>query len=171
MQPNPKAIVVLFVGIISLQGCLSTARLSDFPKSSKGYDFNKIAASQKTDKDKGWNSKTGFEFYLKTNTADSSAIRQAITDALTGEGFQIKFIDENNGTILSERGLRGNEWNSVAGVYYVKAGDGYEMYINCKITQDITGGIRDDRVMRIGSKICELLKNCQQSYPVTTNAK
>ena len=164
---NRITLSLLFFAIL-FQGCLSTASLTDFPQSSKSYDFNKIADSEKTEKDKGWNSKTGFEYYMKTNVADDSIITQAITGAMKSEGFQIKFIDKNNGAILGKRGMRANEWNSVAGVYYAKFNEGYEIYVNCKITQDITGGWLEDRAKKIGDKICELLKNCMQSYSVNT---
>ncbi|HKR03311.1 MAG TPA: hypothetical protein VJY62_01640 [Bacteroidia bacterium] len=167
---NRTIFLFLSLAMILIQSCLSTAKLSEFPKSVTGFDFDKIANSKKTDKDHGWNVKTGFEYYLKTNVADDSVIVQAITGAMKSEGFKIEIADEDHGAILGERGMRANEWNSVAGVYYKKANEGYEMYVNCKITQDFTGGWREDRAKKIGDKICELLKNCLQSYSVNTTS-
>jgi hypothetical protein len=158
----------LFLILILIQSCLSTARLRNFPQSAEGYDFSKIANSKKTEEDKAWNAKTGFEYYLKTNIADDSLIIQAITGAMRSEGFVLKLIDKANGAILGERGLRANEWKSVAGVYYQKTSEGFEVYVNCKITQDFTGGWREDRARKIGVLICDLLKTCLQSYSVNT---
>jgi len=150
-------------------GCASTARLSDFQKSPKEIDFNKIANSRKTDEDKSWNSKTGFEYYILTGTSGDSIIVQAINNAFKKNGYTIKYSDTDNGAILAERGLQANEWKSVAGVYYQKNGDGFEMYVRCKITQDITGGWREDRAKQIGESICNFIHNCNQSYAVKTS--
>ena len=166
---NKLIIISCFLlAIILIQSCASTARLTDFPQSAKEYDFTKIANSKKTEEDKSWNKKTGYEYYLQTNISDNSLIVQAIAGALSSEGFVLKLTDETNGAVLAERGLRGNEWKSVAGVYYQKNDAGYEVYVKCKITQDFTGGWREDRARTIGEKICGLLKNCLQSYPVNT---
>src|SRR5882672_2365517 len=122
------ALLLCSLGMTLIQSCLSTANITDFPKSAKDFNFNKIANSKKSETDKGWNSKTGFEYYMKTNIVDDSVIIQAITGAIQSEGFHIKLIDKNNGTILAKRGMRANEWNSVTGVYYSKVNDGYEIY-------------------------------------------
>jgi hypothetical protein len=156
------------LAIILIQSCSSTARLSDFPKTAKEYNFDKIANSKKTQEDKSWNKKAGYEYYLQTNSKDDSLIIQAIIGALRSEGFLISFIHDKDGAIVGERGLQANEWKSVAGVYYQKNDEGFEVYVRCKITQDITGGWREDRAKKIGEKICVLLKNCFQSYPVNT---
>jgi hypothetical protein len=168
MNKNIKATVIILTAIL-VQGCLSTARLSDFSQTAKGYDFNIIAAAKKTSTDKGWNSKTGFEYYIKANVTEDSLIIKAITGAMMSEGFSIKLLDITNCAILGERGLKANEWNSVAGVYYQKNNDFCEMYINCKITQDFTGGWREDRASKIGDIICRFLKSCEQSYSVNTS--
>ncbi|MES2765877.1 MAG: hypothetical protein V4642_08420 [Bacteroidota bacterium] len=162
---------ILFAATLLIQSCISTARLKDFPQSARTFDFNKIANSRTAEKDDIRDSKTGFEYYLKTNILDDSLILHSIIDGLNDEGFSIKFIDENNGAVLAKRGMRANEWNSVAGVYYQKINDGFEIYVNCKITQDFTGGWREDRAREIGEKICEFLKNCTTSYTVATETE
>jgi len=168
MKNKLVAIPCFFIAMILIQSCASTARLTDFPQSAKSYDFNKIANSKKTEEDKSWNKTTGFEYYLKTNITDSSLIVEAIAAALKSEEFVIKFIDDNQGAVLGERGLRANEWKSVAGVYFQKGDEGFEVYVNCKITQDFTGGWREDRARKIGEKICLRLQDCLQSYSVNT---
>ena len=168
MKNNPITISCYFLAIILIQSCSSTARLTDFPKTAKEYDFDKIANSKKTQEDKSWNKKSGYEYYLQTNSKDDSVIIQAIDRAMRSEGFVIRLIDNTNGAVLGERGLQANEWKSVVGVYYQKNDDGFELYVRCKITQDVTGGWREDRAQKIGEKICSFLKTCLQSYPVNT---
>ena len=166
-----RNIFSIFLITVFLQSCLSTAHLSDFSQTARGFDFAKIAAAKNTSPDKSWNSKTGFEYYIKANVSEDSVIIKAITGAMMSEGFSIKLLDKTNCAILGERGLRANEWNSVAGVYYRKNENSYEMYINCKITQDFTGGLREDRAKKIGDIICGLLKSCEQSYSVNTSVQ
>lgn len=162
-------LLLLIVLTILTQGCLSTAHLSDFSKTASSIDFNKIANSKNNTTDKSWNSKTGFEYYIKTSSVDDSLVIQAIKGAIMSEGFTIKFLDKKTNTILAERGMRANEWNSVVGTYYKKVNDGFEVYVNCKITQDFTGGWREDRARKIGDIICGMLKNCSQAYSVNTS--
>ena len=162
-------LLVITAAIVLIQSCLSTALLTDFPQSSKAFDFTKISNSKKSEKDNDRKSKTGSEYYLKTNISDDSLIINSIIGAMKSEGFTVKFNDKNNGAIVGDRGTRANEWNSVSGVYFQKNLDGYEIYITCKITQDFTGGWRDKSAIKIGEKICELLKNCIVSYSVKTN--
>ncbi len=163
-----KRITVLLIplAIILIQSCLSVARLSDFPKTARGYDFNNIVAAKNVSTDKGWNKKTGLEYYIKTNVTVDSLIIRAITGAIESGGFTIEFLDKNTYAIIGKRGLRANEWKSVIGVYYKINNDVCEMYVKCKITQDFTGGWRTDRAKKVGEIICRLPKSCDQSYTV-----
>jgi hypothetical protein len=163
-------IAVLTLLMFLIQSCLSTARLSDYPRSSEGYDFNKIANSKRTDKDKGWNSKTGFEYYLKTETVHDTTLIRAIIQSLREENYVIKHIDVEKGTILAKRGLEANEWKSVIAVYFQKNNAEIDLYVNCKISQDITGGWADNRAEKVGKGICLRLGSCKQSYPVRTSS-
>jgi hypothetical protein len=154
--------------LVSFSSCLSTARLSDFSQTAEKIDFMQIANSEKMELDKEWNSKTEFEYYLKLNTTNNSLIIQSIKDALFYNGYTIQFLDVNKKAVLAKRGLMANEWNSIIGIYFNVNNDESEIYINCKITQDITGGWRDDRAAEIGQTICQFFKGCQQAYPVKT---
>jgi hypothetical protein len=166
MENSLRIKILFFLVIVTfLQGCQSVARLSDFSPSAKIYDFDKIAAS-KLD---GKRSKTESEFYIKMNLVTDSLISNSIIEALTSEGFDVKEIKLDNRAVLAERRMRANEWNSVAGIYYQKKLDGFEIYIRCKVTQDITGGWPEDRAKKIGTRICLLLNNCVQSYSVLTS--
>ena len=52
---NSTKIIFTFL-FITIQGCLSTSKISDFPKSANSFDFQKIAGSVKSEEDKKWNS-------------------------------------------------------------------------------------------------------------------
>lgn len=54
------------------------------------------------------------------------------------------------------------------GVYYQKSDPGFEVYLYCKITQDITGGLRADRAKAIAKVLCDHLNTCLLAYPVNT---
>lgn len=163
---NHKKLSQILMLIILFQSCMTSARISDFPRSADLYDFNKIANAKETYQPGMWNSKTGYGYFLKTNISDDSIIINAITTALKVEHFTIKYIDKNKGSILAERGLRANEWKAVSGVYYQKSNEGADIYIKCKISQDVTGGWREDRAKQIGQGICHNLHGCLQSYSV-----
>ena len=161
-----KTLCILFSFLICelFQSCQSTARLSDFTPSAKAINFNKIAAS----KLEGKGSKTESEYYIKTNSCTDSLLTWSIIRGLREENFTIKATEQENRAVFGERGMRANEWNAVAGVYYEKDVTGFQIYIRCKITQDFTGGFREDRAMKIGSKICQYMGNCVNAYSVST---
>ena len=154
--------------MVFIQGCISTACLSDFSKSSKSYNFVNISNSRKGFNEKSWNSRTGFEYYISTDNIDSALIVSSIVGSLQKNGYSIKIKDTKNGTIIGKRGVRANEWNSITGVYYQKGEEGYQIYIKSKITQDFTGGWKEDRARQIGEIICRKLNNCKESYSVDT---
>ena len=168
---NYFRILLISLLTISIQSCMTTAQLSDFSRTSDGLDFNEIAISKNDTTDAEWNGRTEFEYYIKTVVTVDSLIIKAIKSGLNSEKFSIKLNSKNNCTILGERGMTFNEYNSIAGVYYQINSASSEIYINCKITQDMTGGWREDRAKKIGLKICKLLNGCEQSYSVRTRWK
>ncbi len=46
--------------------------------------------------------------------------------------------------------MRANEWNSITGVYYHIENAKIQVYLTTKITQDVTGGWRENRAKKIG---------------------
>jgi hypothetical protein len=159
--------LIIFITLAVLQGCVSVARLSDFPKSAEEIDFNKIASS----KIEGKGPKNDSEYYIKTSDCTDSLIMYAITKVLNDEKFTFKIIEKANRVVLSERGMRANEWYSVVGVYYNKDSTGFQIYVRYKITQDITGGWSNDRSKKIADKICSLLNKCTTGYSISTRQK
>jgi hypothetical protein len=172
-----KYSMFLMLVLLSLQSCVSTAKISNLPKKETTEDFVKIANSKIAAKTKGWRFKSMFEYYCIINTTKDSLVNQAICNALIVNKFVVKSNIDNNdftlsnektgGIITGQRGLRSSEWKSVTGVYYEKIGDRYQLYINCKITQDITGDCSSmDEAQQIADQICYYLNGCEQSYPV-----
>lgn len=149
---------------ILVQSCVSTASLSNYPLSPQSIDFEKIARSEKKEIDPKWNKKTGFEYYLTAQPVSNEELTGIITRVLKDEQYKIKYTD--NGVLLAERGLRANEWKSVTGIYFRNADSLLQVYVRSHITQDVTGGWREDRAEIIGKRICTLLGGCRQSYPV-----
>ena len=70
-------------------------------------------------------------------------------------------ISGENGATLAERGMQENECKSVIGVYFKANNSGFDIYVRCTISQDFTGGWRDDRAEKIGKRICLKLGNCE----------
>jgi hypothetical protein len=121
---------------------------------------------KKTKKDKAWNSKKEYEYYICTPVNSSEKVMASILKGLQLEEYTVNKQSLQNGVVLAERGLRANEWNSVAGIYFITAEKETHIYICCKITQDITGGWRSDRARKIGEAICSQLNNFKSAYAV-----
>ena len=162
---HKNSIFLLFITFVLMQSCVSVAKLSDFSRTAEGLDFDKVSTLKKSENDKSWNQKTGYEYYIKSEITDESLIVSAIREALYESGYDIKVYNGNSHTMIGERGLRANEWNSIIGVYYQISNEMTQIYIKCKITQDFTGGWKEDRAEKVGKVVCEKL-GCMESYPV-----
>lgn len=158
-------LLLLFAG----PGCVATANLSDLPASAENIDFSKLPAAKIDATDKSWNKRTTFEYYVKTNTTDEEQVAVVIKSALAKDGFRIVASGGGSRSILAERPARANEWKTVIGAYYKPGAEGHEIYIKAKITQDITGGWREDRAKNLADAICNSLNNCTASYSVKLN--
>jgi hypothetical protein len=146
--------------------CTSVAKISDLPTNSEKIDFSKIALMKKTKKDKAWNSKKEYEYYICTPVNSPEKVMASVLKGLQLEEYAVNKQSLQNGVVLAERGLRANEWNSVAGIYFIVAEKETHIYICCKITQDITGGWRNDRAKEIGDAICTQLNGFKSAYAV-----
>jgi hypothetical protein len=146
--------------------CVTVAKISDLPSNSESIDFSKIALMKKTKKDKAWNSKKEYEYYICTPVNSPEKIMASILKGLQLEEYAVNRQSLLNGVVLAERGLRANEWNSVAGIYFIVTEKEAHIYIRCRITQDITGGWRNDRAREIGDAICLQLGGVKNAYPV-----
>ena len=144
--------------ILILNGCLSIAKLENFPKSNNSIDFNNYATINNSEKEPFWTSKTSNEYYLTTKLRDENKLEEIIKISLLTNGYRLIHVDTLQNSIIGKRGLRANEWNCIAGVYYQLV-DSAEIYIKCEITQDITGGWSENRAKKIGLVIDNMCKS------------
>ena len=139
---------------------MSEARLSDFQKTSNGIDFDALAKRDYDSKSAVWTEKGGYEYYIEAQNVSENDLVNGIIEALKELHYVIKSSNTGDDTIIARRGFEVNEWASVAGIYYHSKGDRYQIYIQNKITQDFTGGWRDNRAKKIANAICAKLNGC-----------
>lgn len=128
----------LLLLILFSYGC-TTAKLSRFPTSASAVDFESISKSPLPIEKAIWRSKTRFDFYLKSIETNKRLINQAILAALKNNGYKVFRTDTVGNVLLARRGLRANEWNAIAGIYYQIQNEAVNLYIKTEITQDFTG--------------------------------
>ena len=148
-----RHILLSFITIILLQGCLSVARISDFPTTSSTIDFDKYSKEKSKKKEPFWTFKTSNEYYIETpRLINDDDMINLISRALKEKKYKIFVADKNNKYVIGKRGLRSNEWNTRTGVYYRidKVENKIQIYITSRITQDITGGCKDNRAKKVG---------------------
>ncbi len=141
--------------IITSLGCVSTAKLTDFPAS---IDFDKYSKELKRSKTPFWTLKSSSEYYFERPAQISEdELVEIIVKSLLAKGYRIQAKDKINKRIIGKRGIRPNEWNSITGVYYKITNSTVHVYLSTKITQDVTGGWRENRAEKIGVLIEQLL--------------
>jgi hypothetical protein len=156
-----KTIVALLQGLLfaaMLTGCVSVARVSDFKRTADGLDFDALARRDYDSKDAVWNQKTGYEYFIEEAKIDDDDLVKGITTALESLNFKLQYSSKQDRTIIAERGLRANEWSSVVGVYYRPKDAIVQIYVRNEITQDFTGGWRDNRAKDVAQAISTELK-------------
>ena len=149
-----------FAALILLSGCVSQARLSDFQKTSQGIDFDAMSQRDYDGKSAVWTEKSGYEYYIEVQKINETDLLHGITAALNDLHFVIKSSNPDGSAIVARRGIHANEWASVVGIYYRLKGDRYQIYIRNRITQDVTGGWRENRGKKIADAICAKLNGC-----------
>ena len=149
-------ILVLLIMLTILYSCFSVAKMSSFPKASSEINFNKYSTEYQEKKDPFWTSKTSNEYYLERNKVmTEKELTDIIQYALRENGYKIYSINLDNDNVFGERGMQANEWNSITGIYYKidLNKQKVQIYITTKITQDITGGWRENRAKKVGQTI------------------
>ena len=148
-----KGIATLFTLII-LAGCLSTAKLSDFSQTSSTIDFDKLSKEFHLTKTPFWTSKTSNEYYFEKEIAiDEIKLIETIKYALSSYNYSIEISNIKNKCVIGKRGMMANEWGSITAVYYKIQANKIQVYLHTKITQDITGGWRENRALKVAQKI------------------
>ena len=141
-------------------GCLSIAKISDFPLENKPIDFDKQSVRNYDNGSLKWTFKTGSEFYFEIKQIDEIELVNYMKMGIQSVNYKIKIIDTLNNVIIAKRGLRANEWKSIFGIYYKENSDCYQIYIKNKVTQDITGGFNFNRAKELADQICIFSNKC-----------
>ncbi len=156
---NFKTSMKLFLALVVisplLYSCMSVAKLSDFPAGSKEIDFDRYSAVYHEQKNPFWSAATSNEYYIERDIIIAEKdLADIIKQALFEHGYSINKVDLENNFISGRRGMQANEWNSITGVYYqLDNNKKLQVYIITKITQDFTGGWRENRAKKIGEII------------------
>jgi hypothetical protein len=148
-----KTFIPFIMLTTTLYGCLSVAKISSFPKASAEINFDRYSTEYQEKKDPFWTSKTSNEYYFERNKIVSEKeLTDIIQNALREKGYSIYSVSLDNDNVFGKRGMYANEWNSISGVYYKidLNKQRLQIYINTKITQDITGGWSENRAKKVG---------------------
>ena len=158
---HSRLIVLMITCLCLLSGCAGVARTSDFPQTAEALDFDKLAQADYESKDAFWNQQTEYEYFVEVEKTEEDELYKAMTDALIESGYEIAYSNKQNRSIIGERGLRFNEWSSITGLYYRRHDDIFQIFIKNAITQDITGGWRENRAKKVAIVLCESLSKCK----------
>jgi hypothetical protein len=156
-----RFIFIVITCICCLTGCAGVARMSDFPRTAETLDFDKLAQANYESRDAIWNEQTEYEYFVEVDRTDEDELYKSITDALVGSGYAIVYSDRQRKTIIGERGLRLNEWKSITGAYYRGQEPTFQVFFKNAITQDITGGWRENRARKVATLFCANLNKCK----------
>ena len=149
-----KILIAPLLITVILTGCISTAKLSDFSQTSATIDFDKFSKEFKLTKTPFWTSKTSNEYYFeKEISIDEIKLIEIIKNSLKSYSYSISVSNIENQCIIGKRGMMANEWSSITAVYYKIQQSKIQVYLNTKISQDITGGWRENRAMKVGQLI------------------
>lgn len=143
------------------QSC-NVAKFSSMPKAASDIDFNKYSNGIKVAKEPLLTIATTNEFFVKIDRVCTELeILDVIGKAYTANHYGFSKFNKTDKAVFAERGARLNEWKSIAGVYYLidTKTMNTQFYILVKITQDITGGWKENRAKKIGLSIEKELIN------------
>jgi hypothetical protein len=149
----------LIILTIMLSSCLSTARISDLPKTAGDIDFDRYAKELTKSSWAIWTFKTSTEYYLETSIPVSQdTLINIIQQALISRKYTtINPPNSEAGRITAIHGMTANEWSYVTGIYYKLSPGKIQLYIRTKITQDITGGAKNNLSEKLGMAIASLI--------------
>lgn len=125
-------------------------------------DFEDIAKHNYEYDGAAWNQKTAYEYYLEVEAIGEDELFAALLEALIRNGYEVRYSDKKVRTVIGERGLRMNEWKSITGIYYNIKNDAFQVFIKNAITQDVTGGWRENRAKKVATVLCSELIQCRK---------
>lgn len=146
-----KRIFLVLLPAAVLYSC-STARITDLPKAATEVNFTQYARDYREQPEPFWTSKTSNEYYFeKEKLLPEEKLITLIQEALKEKGYAIKLVDTEGRHIVGKRGMQANEWGSLTGVYYNISQEQkkIQLYIKTVITQDATGGWRENRAKKV----------------------
>lgn len=143
-------------------GCATTANVTNFPASSSEIDFDEISTRNLDPDDPIWNLKGSSEYTIFLEAEKEKALFNSLVIATQNEGYSVSESNMEKNRLISNRGMRMNEWNSISGIYYRELDEKgkYQVYIRVDITQDITGGWKENRAKQIADEICNINGKC-----------
>ncbi|HEX9510097.1 MAG TPA: hypothetical protein VF939_06415 [Puia sp.] len=151
--------IPLIIMTIILPSCLSTARLSDLPKTAGEINFDAYAKGLTEKSGAVWTFKTSSEYYLETSIpVPQDTLIKMIQRAFILRKYIINSANPDGACITGSHGMTVNEWAYVTGVYYKLSPGKIQMYIRTKITQDITGGAKNNLSEKLGMIIASLIR-------------
>ena len=141
---------------VLLGACASVADLKDFPASSAEIDFDDVSARINGIDDASGNSEDSADYLAVVESESAERLTALITEALQDNGYTLVKSDRSNGVVFAERGMRVNEYESIAGVYFETASGAFAVYARVDITQGLTGGWKENRARQVLDRLCEL---------------
>ena len=146
---------VSLIAAVLLGACTCVANLKDLPASSAEIDFDDVAAGSNNSDDSS-SSKASADYLAVVEAESTTQLIAWLEEALQDNGYTLIKTDRSNGVVFAERGLRANEYASVADVYFEILADAFAVYARVDIAQGITGGWKDNRAKQILDRLCEL---------------
>lgn len=156
---NSVKLILILICLTLMTSCLSTVKLSNFPKSSTEVDFNKYSEFYDLES-VYWNSENANEYYFERDTLISNKeLTDYIKVSLLALGYSITSDEYTDDYIRGSHDLTAKEWGTVTAVYYKLDYDKskLQVYIITQITQDITGGKAENRAKAVGKVIEKLI--------------
>lgn len=147
-------------GLIFLAGC-TTTKNNYFPTASSQINFDSIYTVN-NNKSALWTNETTSEFYVEVPKTSDSLFFNAIGRSFIQNGYKKVTLDIKNRVFTGQRGIRPNEWATLTRVYYQINEMNIQVYVRSEISQDGTGGWRENRAKKVAIPISDYLKNIEK---------
>ena len=155
-----RNIFLTLIGIAILFQSCSVAKFSNMPKGASEINFSKYSSHAKNEKEPLLTGSTTNEYFIEINkVCYELEILDAIGQAYNANHYGFSKFNKADKAIFAERGARLNEWKSLAGIYYQinEQLNNTRFYILVNITQDITGGWKENRAKKLGLSLEKIL--------------
>lgn len=142
--------LLLFFSCVS---CI-TSKVLQLPTSASEINFNQIAVVNEK-KTKVWTSETISEFYVEVPLVNDAQLLNGIQYSFEKNGYKNGKWDLNNQTFSAQRGMRANEWATFTRLYYKINPNNTQVYVQSRISQDGSGGWRENRAKKVAVVLSE----------------